>query len=317
MALRVGDGITPFVTGNANALYLDEIQISTGNVLQTLALPTGSIPTPGTDNNVGNLACTLSTGMYSNKFWDYSESGMKANYCKTPLMQGSAPYPSTSASGVNTFGTLNINSAGATQTCTSQQAATGPGAKTAAGIAAGATAYQPGGGWPGYNASFGPNGDGSYPLWYFDREGMLGLSYDGRFVSLPCYVTQAATPTTPGAAFKLGSVFFGQPPAWGNDGNTYDDKTIALIAWNGLIDTTTWLPGSQFYYGSIIPDEPQYVTSAITTGELWPYVSYYSGNSGDNGEGTMLIPFDSLTDTKTNARVSHYPGYYDYGVCFF
>ena len=56
------------------------------------------------------------------------------------------------------------------------------------------------------------------------------------------------------------------------------------------------------------------MTAAITTGELWPYVSYFSGNSGDNGEGTMNIPFDSLAPSKSGNRITNTPGYYDYGM---
>ena len=84
--------------------------------------------------------------------------------------------------------------------------------------------------------SFG-KGDGSFPLWYFDREGLMTLSFDGRFVSLPCYVTN------PGKPFLKGLWYDGlQIPE-------YDDKTIAVLDMSGGIDTVTHLPGDNFAYG--------------------------------------------------------------------
>ena len=160
----------------------------------------------------------------------------------------------------------------------------------------------------------------------------MATSYDGRFVTFPCYVSQGqktttsstgAVTTTAGAYLKLGSKF-NNPcctttplPATCTscpvESLSYDDKAIAMLRWDGVVDTITHLPGNQFFYGPVIPDEPQYVTSAITSGELWPYVSYFVGNSGDNGEGTMNIPFDSLAPTKGGNRITNTPGYYDYG----
>jgi len=87
-----------------------------------------------------------------------------------------------------------------------------------------------------------------------------------------------------------------------------------MLRWDGVIETVTRLPGNEFFYGPVVPDEPQYITSAITTGQLWPYVSYFAGNSGDNGEGTMNIPFNSLAPTKSGNRITTKPGYYDYGM---
>jgi hypothetical protein len=160
----------------------------------------------------------------------------------------------------------------------------------------------------------------------------MATSYDGRFVTFPCYVSQGqktttsstgAVTTTAGAYLKLGSKF-NNPcctttplPATCTscpvESLSYDDKAIAMLRWDGVVDTITHLPGNQFFYGPIIPDEPQYVTAAITTGELWPFVSYFSGNAGDNGEGTMNIPFDALAPTKSGNRITNTPGYFDYG----
>jgi hypothetical protein len=65
----------------------------------------------------------------------------------------------------------------------------------------------------------------------------MTLSFDGRFVSLPCYVTN------PGSAFLKGFWYDGlQVPEW-------DDKTIAVLDMNGNIDTVTHLPGDNFAYG--------------------------------------------------------------------
>ena len=61
---------------------------------------------------------------------------------------------------------------------------------------------------------------------------------------------------------------------------------LATIRWDGVVDTITNLPGTQFFYGPICPDEPQYVTAAITTGNLWPTMAFFTGNAGYNGEGT-------------------------------
>ena len=89
---------------------------------------------------------------------------------------------------------------------------------------------------------------------------------------------------------------------------------VALGRWDGVVDTVTHLPGTQFFYGPILPDEPTYVTSAITTGDLWPTMAFFTGNAGDNGEGTMDVPFDSLAATKSGNRITNTPGYYDYGM---
>ena len=53
LALRVGDGVSSFVTGNTSALFFDEIDVVSGAVMR-------SIPVPAADNGA-NLACTLST----------------------------------------------------------------------------------------------------------------------------------------------------------------------------------------------------------------------------------------------------------------
>ena len=132
-------------------------------------------------------------------------------------------------------------------------------------------------------------------------------SYDGRFVTFPCYVVDA------GKNFKLGQWYEPNPLIYASDALSYDDKSLAALRWDGVIDTITHLPGTQFFYGPILPDEPTYVTSAVVTGDLWPTMSFFTGNAGENGEGTMNIPFNGLAPTKSGNRITTTPGYFDYG----
>jgi len=148
----------------------------------------------------------------------------------------------------------------------------------------------------------GRNNDGVYGHWFFDREGLLSTSYDGRFVTFPCYKVAA------GQKFKLGQWYEPNPSIYASDALSYDDKTLATIRWDGVVDTVTNLPGTQFFYGPILPDEPTYVTSAITTGNLWPNMAFFTGNAGDNGEGTFNVPFGSLAPTKSSNRITNTPG---------
>jgi hypothetical protein len=148
----------------------------------------------------------------------------------------------------------------------------------------------------------GGHGNGEYVHWYFDREGLMSTSYDGRFVTFPCYKVAA------GQKFKLGQWYEPNPSIYASDALSYDDKTLATIRWDGVVDTITNLPGTQFFYGPICPDEPQYVTSAITTGNLWPTMAFFTGNAGYNGEGTMNVPFNGLAPTKSGNRITNTPG---------
>ena len=135
----------------------------------------------------------------------------------------------------------------------------------------------------------------------------MSTSYDGRFVTFPCYVSPV------GQKFKLGQWYEPNPLIYASDALSYDSKSLATIRWDGVVDTITHLPGTQFFYGPICPDEPQYVTAAITTGNLWPTMAFFTGNAGYNGEGTMNVPFNGLAPTKSGNRITNTPGYFDYG----
>ena len=290
IALRVGDGVSPLIPNVATALFLEEINTATGVVLKTIAVP-------HTGSTLGrNLACTLSTGMAAVPFWDFGATPFNPNFAGVTASATSPAIPAYSASygpGVSAYTQrkgLIFDSANPT-------------------------------------TRWGVQGDipiGSYPVWYFDREGLLSDSYDGRFVTFPCYVANGQKGTAAGANLKLGSAFNNPcckatpKPATCTvcpaEADSYDDKSIAMLRWDGVIETITRLPGNQFFYGPIIPDEPQYMTTAVTSGALWPYVSYFVGEAGDNGEGTMNIPFNSLAPTKSGNRISTAPGYYDYGM---
>ncbi len=299
IALRVGDGVSPLIPNVATALFLDEINTATGAVLKTIAVP-------HTGTTLGrNLACTLSTGMFAAPFWKFDETPFTPAFAGVAATSTTPAIPAYSA----TFGP---GAAGYTQRQGLIFDAANP--TTRWGVQ-------------------GPIPVGSYPLHYFDREGLLSDSYDGRFVTFPCYVATGQKGTAAGANIKMGGTFnnpccsaspraascTGCLPTNADIGDkfAYDDKSIGMLRWDGVIETITRLPGSEFFYGPVTPDEPQYITSAITTGQLWPYVSYYAGNSGYNGEGTMNIPFNSLAPTKSGNRISTKPGYYDYGMLEF
>ena len=65
LLLIVGDGSSPLLPGVAAPLAIAEIRGSDGMEIQRIELPT-------TGNTLGkNLACTLATGMYSNKTWNW------------------------------------------------------------------------------------------------------------------------------------------------------------------------------------------------------------------------------------------------------
>jgi hypothetical protein len=293
IALRVGDGVSPLIPNVATALFLDEINTATGAVLKTIAVP-------NTGSTLGkNLACTLSTGMAAAPFWNFGATPFNSNFAGVAATASSPAIPAYSP-------TYGPGAVGYTQRQGLIFDAASPATR-----------------W----GVQGPIPVGSYPLHYFDREGLLSDSYDGRFVTFPCYVATGQKGTAAGANIKLGSTFNNPccsttpvPSTCTNcpvESLSYDDKAIAMLRWDGVVETITHLPGNEFFYGPVIPDEPQYITSAITTGQLWPYVSYFAGNSGDNGEGTMRIPFNSLAPTKSGNRISTKPGYYDYGMLEF
>ena len=111
---------------------------------------------------------------------------------------------------------------------------------------------------PHFNTSWnvdpvgGGHGDGVFGHWFFDREGLMQTSFDGRFVSLPAYVSP------PGRKLKLGTWYEPNPTIYASDGASYDDKTLVILRWDGVVDTKTFLTGSQIFLGAILPDEPQY-----------------------------------------------------------
>ena len=217
LLLSVGDGTFPLVSGIAAPLFISEISGIDGTEIQKIALPT-------TGTILGkNLACTLATGMFANNTWNWidNDEHFNSDYCDNVQYIGKLP-PSQNGPPCNPQSLYRKAS-------------------------------------EHYNATWNKDsyglgkGDGILPLWYFDREGLMTLSYDGRFVSLPCYVT------SPGNEFKKG-LWYGQV------GPEYDDKTIAVLDMNGNIDTITHLPGTDFAYGPLVPSEAQYFTSAIFTG---------------------------------------------------
>jgi hypothetical protein len=65
LLLIVGDGSAPLLPGVAAPLAIAEVQGIDGQEIQRIQLPV-------TGNTLGkNLACTLATGMYANKTWNW------------------------------------------------------------------------------------------------------------------------------------------------------------------------------------------------------------------------------------------------------
>ena len=257
LVLRVGNDESSLVPGSASSLFLDEINVTSRFVRSSIALPTTGA-TVG-----GNLACALSTGMYANaSFSPWGNTGFFADYCNNETAFWGQMPPSQGGALCDAQGTHS------------------PSAH--------------------YNASWNVDpigsghGDGAYPLWFWDREGLPSLSYDGRMVSFPCYVAASDE----GVALKRGSWFGAFTP---DDTSTYDDKTIAVVNAGGSVDTATHLPGSDFFLGPLAPNEPQYMVSAVTTGEfsfLNPKPFFFVGGAANNGEGVMYIDDDALSPSK-------------------
>jgi len=272
LALVVGDGTAPLAPGVAAPLFVVEIQTADGAELQRIQLPTRGAALGS------NLACTLATGMFASNTWNWldNDEHFDSDHCSNATAFFGAVPPSQG----------------------------GP-ACDAAGAAAPSAHYAAD--WNKDGTGFG-HGDGQFPLWYWDREGLMAPSFDGRFVTFPCYVT------TPGAKLKKGSWYDGGgAPSPSGDPSTYDDKTVAVLDFSGRVDTITHLPGTDFFYGPLVPSEAQYFTSAIMTGEYYPASPLFVGGGANNGEGTMYIPYEALTPTKGVNRISNTPGYFDYG----
>ncbi len=278
LGLRVGGSAAGgadapvMVSGVAQPLFVDEINVATGAIVQTLVMPRSG-------TTLGkNLACTLSTGMFASNNWNYPGGDIaQPTYCRAALQQPGLMDP---------------------QPGDCQRLYGNPENRSAS---------------KRWNKNWnvdpvgGGHGGAEYVHWFMDREGLMSTSYDGRFVTFPCYKSAA------GQKLKLGQWYEPNPSIYASDALSYDDKTLATIRWDGVVDTITNLPGQHFFYGPIVPDEPQYITSAITTGNLWPTMAFFTGNSGYNGEGTMNVPFNGLAPTKSGNRISTRPGYFDYG----
>jgi len=270
LVLRVGDGEADLVAGGASALFFDEVPTSARAAAPFAPLTTVPLPTKGTIGGLP-LACTLSTGLLANFTWSpFDGNGFSASYCKNEVAFWGAVSPSLGGPTCDEQGEAPANPAWSSS-------------------------------WNADSVGLG-HGDGTYPLWYFEREGLPQLSYDGRVVSMPCYAAPA------GDALKRGS-WFGAETL--DDALSYDDKTVAALDAGGAVDTVTHLPGPAFFYGPLVPDAPQYVTSAVTVAPLAPF---FVGGAADNGEGTMFIDDDAFFPTKAQNRVSNTPGYFDYGT---
>ena len=283
LGLRVGAGgqgqSSQLRSGIATALFIDEISTATGAVLRTIPVPSvGSLPG-------FNLAATLSTGMYASSGWDYKQGGFDPAYCRC-----------ASAGQPGLISAADVMNATAICTALCGSAAVSP-----------ANSY--------WNATWnkdvvgGGHGDGVYPLLYFDREGLMAQSYDGRFVTFPAYSTAA------GNKIKLGAWFEQNPslPA----ATEYDDKTVVVLSFDGTINTITRTPGSGSgnypCFGPLIPDEPQYFSSAVTTGAGYPSsMLLYEGCAADYS-GTYAMTFSDATGLSSS-RLSLAPGFYDFGT---
>jgi len=149
-------------------------------------------------------------------------------------------------------------------------------------------------------------------VWFWNREGLPARSYDGRFVTLPCYNTNEGEKYLLGPTFGDDADLAAGIPK-GNAVNGYHHKVLMSIDFSGAVNTITRASGAHFFYGPLLPDEPTYVTSSITTGAGYPSNTYYYGGAGDNGEGTMRITGNTWTATKGGNRIANTPGYWDYG----
>lgn len=264
LALRVGSGEAGLAAGIAAALFFDEVATSASAAQPYAPLTSVPLPTKGTLGGLP-LACTLSSGLLANNSWSpWGGNGFSPSYCKNQIAFWGQLSPSLGGAACDAQGEASANPAWSRK-------------------------------WNADSVGLG-KGDGFYPLWYFDREGLPQLSYDGRIVSLPCY----AVPASDG--LKAGS-WFGRETL--DDALSYDDKTVAALDATGAVDTLTHLPGLAFYYGPLIPDAPQYMTSAVTTSVAAPF---FVGGASDNGEGTMFIDDDAFFPTKAENRVSNAPG---------
>jgi hypothetical protein len=161
-------------------------------------------------------------------------------------------------------------------------------------------------------------GDGKYPLWYYNREGLPSRSWDGRFVTIPCYNAEATPASGQAEKFLWGSDFGDNTAPTATSISGYHHKVILSIDWAGNVVSTTRARGDEFFYGPLLPEEPQYITSAVTTGTNFPFNQYTVGNSGDNGEGTMIFRGSSISASKSGApsnpagyRISNTPGYFE------
>ena len=92
LALRVGDGASALIPGVATALFVDEINVATGAVVTTIALP-------NTGSTLGkNLACTLATGMFAAPFWDFGATPFNPTFAGVAATSTSPALPAYSAS---------------------------------------------------------------------------------------------------------------------------------------------------------------------------------------------------------------------------
>jgi hypothetical protein len=281
LVLVVGDSQHPLVAGVAQPLTLVELDTVSGAARTTL-------PLPSTGNTVGaNLACTLSVGMFANASWDWRlEQQFYADHCANTLNATffGAPPPSQGGPACDAAGTVPASPRYAAD-------------------------------WNADPIGLG-HGDGVYPLWYWDREASLSVSYDGRFVSFPCYARNQSLPLQLGSWFAAAGGDAGNPLCSSTDlfdPFCYDDKVVAVVDAAGRVDTVTHLPGTDFFYGALVPDEPQYVRSAVTVGEFAPDVAFFVGGAADNGEGVMWLPDDATSPTKSGNRITNTPGYFDFG----
>jgi hypothetical protein len=277
-ALGIGQSL---VAGVAQPLTLVELDTVSGAARTTL-------PLPSTGNTVGaNLACTLSVGMFANASWDWRlEQQFYADHCANTLNATffGAPPPSQGGPACDAEGTVPASPRYAAD-------------------------------WNADPIGLG-HGDGVYPLWYWDREASLSVSYDGRFVSFPCYARNQSLPLQLGSWFAAAGGDAGNPLCSSTDlldPFCYDDKVVAVVDAAGRVDTVTHLPGTDFFYGALVPDEPQYVRSAVTVGEFAPDVAFFVGGAADNGEGVMWLPDDATSPTKSGNRITNTPGYFDFG----
>ena len=90
--LRIGDGRTPLAASNiAREAFIDTVDPATGNIVQTIALPTGPAFFNGTGNGVTASGCTFNAVNLINGIISRSMDGKTVGMVCLPLASGAVP----------------------------------------------------------------------------------------------------------------------------------------------------------------------------------------------------------------------------------